>query len=389
MIVALICATGLSVFWGLSSASSIEMRANECFESGATKMECFTGLIDQELSRGGLSAAFDAIAYLYDFDRDFARLCHGNAHELGEAAYRLFQSGTSPELSAKTSYCGYGFYHGFMERLITTEGTAVRGTAFCREVGDVLRDETADAEGACLHGIGHGAVDGSFPSAWGNPEAMLEPGIDLCTQTLATTTIGVEDFGPLYRCVTGSYNALEILSQDEKYALSQLTIDPFRFCRTQEASYRPGCYTNMLPILLRSHDENLLSIVDDIDALPDEWGGYLMRRSIVRDLLHEFARLNPAGADDGLALCRSVDDEYRLACIEGVAGGFMKYGPPTREYEQSLAFCGRESLLPDERDACFGYTLQRLRNFYSLETSRFVCAKAPADMRAVYCKAYE
>lgn len=386
---------GAGVFllvYEFSGVRAVEARAKGCIESGGMKMHCFTELIGQELARGGLSAAFDALSYLYDFDREFASVCHGNAHELGDAAYRLFQNGTPPDVSPKLSYCGYGFFHGFMERLIATEGTAERGTTFCSQVGEALRGETADAEGACLHGIGHGAVDGSFPSAWGNPEAMLAPGIDLCTETLGTTTIGVADFGPLYRCVTGSYNALEILSQDARYQLSQLTDNPLRFCRTQEPSYRPACYTNMLPILLRQQSDEIPPIVAAIDALPDEWGGYSMRRSIVADLTHEFIRLNLNDTDlplAALSLCRTVPEEYRLACIEGIAGGFLKYGPPEREYEGALAFCGAGALRPDERHACFSYVLPRLRNFYSQEKSRSICAQAPEDVARVYCEAYE
>lgn len=392
IIAVLICAAGLSVVWGVSSLPSLETRANECLESGVVKMTCFTGLIDQELSRGGLPAAFDAIAYLYDFDRDFASVCHGNVHELGDAAYHAFLAGEELQLSPKASYCGYGFFHGFMEKLISAEGSADRGIAFCKQVGEELRAETTDAEGACYHGIGHGAVDGTYPETWGNPQAMVAPGLALCERIFATSTIERGDFGPLYRCVTGAYNSLEVLSQDTKYGLQELEDNPFEFCSAQRVSYRPGCYTNMLPILLRTSEENLPTIVQNVEALPDEWGGYAMRQSVVADLVHEFMRIHlsdPKKVEVGIGFCRSLNTPFQTPCIEGLAGGSLKYGPPEREYEGALEVCASVLLTGAERGACYGYVLPRLRNFYSEKESRAVCAQVPEDMRAVYCTAYE
>lgn len=374
-------------------AAPVPLGALLCERDPNQKLSCDAKLIERELERSGLPAAFDALAYLYERDAEFAAGCHGNAHEIGEAAYRLWRGGKAFELTPKASYCGFGFYHGFMDILVAEEGDVGRGKAFCWYAGEILREQTIDAEGACYHGIGHGAVDGTLPATWGSPQATIAPGLSLCEKLAGKNALEVEEYGPLYRCTTGAYNALEILSQNEKYRLEGLVRDPFGFCRTQKSSYRTGCYTNMLPAMLRLHEGDLAVIIAAIDALPDEWGGYRMRRAIARDLFHEHGRLSTNERDGGLvsgrALCASVPEAYRTACVEGVAGGLVKYGPPKREHERALAFCAGEGFSQNERDACYGWVLPRLRNTNSLAQARAICSTVPENARERYCKAYE
>ena len=87
---------------------------------------------------------------------------------------------------------------------------------------------------------------------------MIKPSMDLCIAVTQETesTLG----SPLYRCITGVYNALEILSVNPKYSLVQISEDPFSFCDGEAESYREACYTNMLPALMRIKNNNVLEI---------------------------------------------------------------------------------------------------------------------------------
>ncbi|MDZ4285143.1 MAG: hypothetical protein U1A28_04935, partial [Patescibacteria group bacterium] len=80
---------------------------------GGENTLCSQEEIGAALTAGGVSAAFDVVASLYT-RQSFSGDCHGYAHEIGEAAYFLYEGGKDMRLSPKTSYCGYGFYHGFM-----------------------------------------------------------------------------------------------------------------------------------------------------------------------------------------------------------------------------------------------------------------------------------
>eukprot|EP00923_Selenidium_pygospionis_P025169 GHVN01044337.1.p4 GENE.GHVN01044337.1~~GHVN01044337.1.p4 ORF type:complete len:101 (+),score=5.81 GHVN01044337.1:571-873(+) len=82
--------------------------------------------------------------------------------------------------------CGYGFYHGFMETLLLTSGDVEEARAFCRYADEQLRGQASAASTACYHGTGHGAVDGGDTRAWGDVDAIMEPGFALCDQVAET-----------------------------------------------------------------------------------------------------------------------------------------------------------------------------------------------------------
>jgi len=335
-------------------------------------------LIDSALETKGLDAAFEVLAGLYADEPGFASDCHGYTHELGEAAYKKFAKHESLTLSAKAYYCGYGFYHGFMESLLRAGGQVEDARDFCAYAGKTLASQTSDAEGACYHGIGHGSVDGGDPRSWGDPQAMLAPGLKLCEFV-------AKEKDQLYRCVTGAYNALEILSMNPKYKLSAIVNDPFGLCPSQPEAYREPCYTNMLPALLRFTKNDFALAAKKISQIPVDINhpslrllGYPTRKMVTQSLFHEYIRAHLGGQNydiaEGVTICRSLMEDMRIPCVEGLSGGHMKYGEPGSEYIKGLAFCRSNLLHEDERGACFEYILVRLKIWYSLDKVRQICS---------------
>src|SRR3989344_3749837 len=185
----------------LTLPESLSSRVTRCEENGDQEQQCFEKLILEEARMRGIDAAFDALAFLYARDREFAAYCHGNTHELGGIAYESFKRQEDITLSAKTSYCGFGFYHGFMEALLFDSGDLAEARRFCEYVDEKLRSTAQGVSFACYHGIGHGVVDGSDPSLWGNASRYIEKGLVLCD------TLGdVEEHKA--RCASGVFNAL-------------------------------------------------------------------------------------------------------------------------------------------------------------------------------------
>lgn len=348
---------------------------------GASGPSCWEAMILNVLETKGLDAAFGMLSELYSNDPAFASECHSYAHKLGEAAYKDFSHTGNVDITSKTSYCGYGFYHGFMESLLYETGDARPAREFCHYVGEKLKEETSDAEGACYHGIGHGAVDGSDPTQWSDPQAMIRPGLELCEAISG-------DASKLYRCVTGAYNAIEILSTDSKYNLKMIEENPFGLCHKQKPEYMEGCYTNMLPAVLRLTSNDFTKTLEFITALPESSGGRPVRTEVISALLHEFIRFmlqdQNYRIEYAIALCHGMKDPDRLACIGGLSGGHMKYGEPRNEYIKSLAFCTHENLYPDEENVCYRHILTRLRIWYSIDRTREICRLAPTDKRQ-YC----
>ena len=71
-------------------------------------------------------------------------------------------------------------------------------------------------------------------------------------------------------------------------------------------------------------------------------------------------------------------------CIEGLSGGFMKYGEPKQEYVKGLAFCGSSLLSTEEQGTCYNYILPRLRNWYPVDKTKEICSQVPNDYKK-YC----
>lgn len=354
-------------------------KARSSFRTRPEWEEQIAGALETE----GIDQAFQLVADLYAQEPVFAAECHGYVHRLGELTYEKFVQNKNVDLSAKSYYCGYGFYHGFMESLLLDTGDIAQAQQFCRNAGEKLAGQTSDAEGACYHGIGHGAVDGGDPRAWGDAEKMIEPGMKLCEDIAGHDR---SQHGKLYRCTTGVYNAIEILSTDDKYGLASLLREPFAFCETQKVEYQEGCYNNMTPALQRLTKTDFMKSAAQIAAIPEQ--GFTIRSSVISGLFHEFIRVNLREPDynlaEGVKLCRMLVSELRLACIDGLSGGHMKYGQPQQEYVKGLAFCASRLLASKEQDVCHEHILTRLRIWYSPEKSAEICAGTPKNYQH-YC----
>jgi len=115
--------------------------------------QCYQELISTAAEHEGLVAAFELLSEIYSIDTSFATACHGNAHELGKIAYEDFINGKNPPMSDKTSYCGYGFYHGFLEELIVSGGTLTDAKDFCAYLESQLSSSLPSIGYSCFHGI--------------------------------------------------------------------------------------------------------------------------------------------------------------------------------------------------------------------------------------------
>ena len=354
-------------------------------EGAENRLKCWEEMVDSTLDKKGLNATFELVADFYNAYPDFTPNCHDYTHKIGIAAYEKFAKGQEVELTPKTYYCGYGFYHGFMETLLHQGGKIEEAQKFCKYAGHKLASQTSDAEGACYHGIGHGTVDGGDPTSWGNPQKMIEPGIKMCEYVS-------KEQPHLYRCVTGVYNAIEILSTDPKYNLSMMVKNPFWLCPSQPDAYKEGCYTNMLPALFRFAGNDFSKMAKVIEKLPSDGDkeslallGHTVKEMVMLSLFYDYIMLNLREPDynigHGIGLCRSLAPDLRLSCIEGLAGGHMKFGEPEREHIKGLAFCGSRILQEDEKSSCHKYILTRLRIWYSPDKTKAICQEIPAQYR--------
>ncbi len=385
-LVILIAVLGLSAVLMLGWHNSNKLES--CDGDGVNRQKCFAEQIEMALSAKGIDAAFDTLIVFSKKDTNFATACHGNVHDLGKVAYKRFALGEKIEYTRKMSYCGYGFFHGFAEELFVETGNLDKAIAFCKSLDGNLRGSASGGTTACFHGMGHGAVDGSDPNAWGDPTKMIQSAMELCKQL-------PKEHSAEYVCNAGAYNSLEILSTDEKYRLKALAEDPYAFCNSQPRTRRDACYVNMIPAVLRITKDDVreatryilpritypndLTIDDDfrVDAM------------VILGLFHEFIRLSfghPEAIAKGIALCHEFSsDRLRLACVAGLSGGHMKYDTPESAYENWVVFCGSSLLREDEKQACFQYVLSKIHLWYDDARAKTICQSVPEQYQS-YCK---
>lgn len=332
-------------------------------QNSNSKIQCWENLMDQTLKNQGLDQAFVLMDSLFKTEPEFAASCHGFAHLLGDKAYDLFSSHKDFTLSPKASYCGYGFYHGFMDKLLHKSNDLSQAQAFCKYAGDKLKDKTSDAEGACYHGIGHGAVeDVTDPKKFGKEQAIIQPSLDLCEKVSDS-----ED--KLFRCVTGVFNALEIVTSAGRYNLSLNKDDPLWFCRIQPDKYKRACYTQMVVAVMHVTQDGFEKSAQILDTIPEDgWATESLSGLVV-----ELVRLEKVGYQQTIAFCRNVSSRFHIPCITGFGEGFLKYGPPQQEYIKAVDFCASTLLTEEEKKACFNRVLSILRIWYTVGKSQEIC----------------
>ncbi|TSC74815.1 MAG: Uncharacterized protein G01um101433_989 [Parcubacteria group bacterium Gr01-1014_33] len=329
----------------------------------AIRAKCREDVIYSLLETKGIDAAYQAIAKFSQNDPQFSADCHGISHEIGEKAYVLFAKRENFQLSPKTSYCAYGFYHGFMEALLHDGKDASEARAFCAYARDTLGDKTTYAEGACYHGIGHGAVeDEPNPKSRGNAQAIIQPSLEICKKIS-------NDEHHLFLCSSGVFNALEIISTGKKYGVSLNEKDPFWICRIQPEQYKRACYTQFLVAAMHVAQNDFLKTARVIDTIPED----AYAQETLAGASIERVHLGKTDYQETIFLCRSLSDRFLLPCITGFAEGFLKYGPPEKEYEGAVSFCNSRLLTEKERAACFERILSILRIWYPQEKSKEIC----------------
>lgn len=340
------------------------------------KLQCQEASIKNILSTEGVSGAFDLLGELFQADPTFANNCHDFSHRVGDEAYTVFAKNKEVAFSEKASYCGYGFYHGFMERLLSTGGTIEEARDFCDNAQQKLAAQTSDAGGACYHGIGHGIVeDTPDPSVWGRPQEIIKPGLELCKSMSLTAD-------RLFRCDTGVFNALEVLMTQKKYDLSYTENDPFKICKEQKSEHQKACYTQFIVAVMNVTKNDFSRSAEYISSIPEDTYAIPALYSLVLELPRytEYTHKKIA------SFCRELPERFQQTCIPSVAEGYFKYGPPQKEYEKAVAFCDASVFSDNEKKLCYSHILSRLRLWYTASKATSICNSVASRFQYNKCE---
>ena len=340
--------------------------------SGYCDGPCFDDLMRDTVRTKGIDAAYKLFEETYATGQ-LPRACHWTAHRIGEAGYDLFHAGKDFSISVATTYCGYGFYHGFLERLLRENPDPAYALRFCDTVKTQLGEMGL---WNCYHGIGHGYTeDPPDPSSTGDFQKMITPGIKMCEFLFG------KDFRNLNLCLTGVFTVPVNFAADEKYGLSMSPKDPFAACRTQPYRYWKACYGEFAAKLDMVLDWDIRRLPPYVNSLPDE----KLKRLVVWTVPSVMMAKDILAADHTQYIegCRgSFTGELRRICWGGSILGFFHHGEPGKQYEKVLSFCHSSAWKSgEERIFCWGEGLRQMRQNYPLEKIESICPRVPEAYR--------
>lgn len=338
-------------------------RNSQC-DVNSSSADCLAPLLEGTFRSYGMDAAFGLLVSLLEARTSFAATCHGLAHELGESAYALYAKNEPFQLSQRTSLCGYGFYHGFMEALLYDSGDMAQARDFCAYVGEQLRDESRAAEYSCYHGIGHGVVDETEYHG-GSVDSFIQGGLAVCER------VGDTEFRKNL-CASGVFNSLAIAYRNNASGFSADPGDPYAICREQEQPYfRAPCYMEMNTYVLHLGGGDLKDAAVHIFRISDKE----YARFAVEGLAGYAAATyqSPEGYSAVYDVCRAFPREIRSACIHGFVGGLLEFGSPRTFREGAGTFCTMLSSDPEDEKVCYESFAGFAWGQYNPQDFRAVC----------------
>ncbi len=346
---------------------------------------CLYYQIKTEIKKGGVVGALNLLLQLYEKYPTFAAGCHDATHLIGDAAYREFRSGKSFDFGKETTYCGYGFYHGFIEAMLYTTGDYSEVRNFCESINNNLKGdvESSNAIYSCYHGIGHSTFDTHDVRLWGNEEKMISPAITTCEKV----TAGLET-EKIKQCATGVFNALGNAYLASQYNLKMNPKDPTWICRTQKQLYKGPCFLDTTMAWTAqsmgglNYDFKEAAIF--IEGLKDEVG----EKAAMYTMASDYTRLHLNTMDYKVlvANCESVKSSLYDSCINGTLLGLLSWGKPGEEYKNAILLCGQTGFTKTKAKSCFKYLLPQLRTMYSKEKNNEICSLDIDPDYRIYCK---
>jgi uncharacterized protein YxeA len=347
------------VFWTIQ----LNKESQKCTEE--SNQVCWVNLVLSVFHKRGLEYSLNFVSSAYQRDPSFSKVCHDVGHLLGKETYKLFDEGKEFQISSNASFCSYGFYHGFMESMVSSEEDLKKARQFCLYVDSQISKITPDATLQCFHGIGHGWVNiHEDKSLWGNDLGIIKKGLILCERVS-------ENDSELSRCATGVFNGVSVFYSTEESGLKIKKDDPLWICKAQENKYQDPCFISMNTVLMALNDGDLKVASKYLEDIPDD----IVASHAMINLAIPFGlrRYDDKDHRDSVGICRSLQERLVVPCLQGYAFAFLEHGEPGKEYVRSLDFCKENDLTETEENKCLGYIYAYLAQWYAQDKAVEIC----------------
>jgi hypothetical protein len=320
---------------------------------------CATHELRSIAEKEGPLAAFEEMREYLRKNPD-AIACHTFTHAIGEGTFRAMQAGRELALDQSASACGYGFYHGLLEAMLS-EASPEDAAALCRRVDAAFAGRGTG--GQCFHGIGHGFM--ADPDLAASAKDRLLYALDACERLTAQAAARAA-------CASGAMNALAILYTSEPAEVPDPE-HPLAICSTQKTEYQEACYANMNVVLAKISGNDFRRALRSAGEAPAAWRALTVR--LVAAYFTSFQKQDAAKVADLSKACGELP-LLHANCREGIAHGLLEFGADGREYEQAFAFCRS---LTEDRRACMAYALAYLPSLHPSSDMPAICRAAGAE----------
>jgi hypothetical protein len=241
------------------------------------------------------------------------------------------------------SYCGYGFYHGYLEDLAAQTNDLEKVREFCDSLK--LNGEKGKDYYQCYHGIGHG----NLAKHDGNIKEKLQDAID---ESLHLCEKVSKEQLELMNCVAGVYGPTYIYFPQESKENKALSDKQgiISVCQNQNEKYKMWCYDALSKFLLPTNNNDFLkvvSLIKNVGVLKYE------KISVYQSAVY-LARIDYGKPDltNDTKKCLSLEDKYKTECITGFVDGLLYDLDTTKLNKKAVAFCDNKLLTAQLKKSC-------------------------------------
>jgi plastocyanin len=332
-------------------------------EDRSKRLECWQGVVRKIVAREGVTKTFQWIRRLHEVDPYFSADCHVYAHEVGEGAYLAWQQGKHFAVVEEMGLCDLGFYHGFLQELVSHTGRIEDAMRFCREAEaqtyfrDESQKETVTSQ--CYHGMGHGIAYEWAPRLWGQDRKIVEEGIADCEELLPQT--GDTPNSYLGECVNGVFGGIVGMYFGlHGFKLTMDPKDPFALCRGWSREYALHCYDSFVPPLAGAMNLDMVATGEHIMQISDAKIAQIAMRHLGFMASLTYA-VDPQRYEEVIEICRKFKGTFVGDCINGFASSLVRIGTKDAGLARAKSLCDASFLAPPEQEACFGGLITQYR----------------------------